>query len=185
MLDLPFWVALLNELSPDSPSIAESISSVRASVVHLEKLSFKAKAKLDDLVEDAKAETSEYFECEDSINNLVMRLQAERRRLLSTCVAHTTEELVNITSEIHDERPGLNASKVRRVALFCKRVLKEMNGLAFELPEVDITVFTRLKSACVCVLRLIIAKVLANTREVTRKNSSETAIVKVPKTIIN
>jgi hypothetical protein len=184
MLDLPFWVTLLNELSPANPSIAESISSVRASVVHLEKLSFKAKAKFGHLVEDAKAETSEYFECEDSINALVMRLQAERRKLLSTCVALTTEELVNITSEIHDER--LDASKVRRVALFCKKVLKEMNGLTFELAEVDITVFSRLKSVCLCVLRLIIAKVLANTRGVTRKDSSnEAAVVKVPKTIIN
>jgi hypothetical protein len=164
MLDLYCWITLLLELCPNEVSISDSVSSVKESVKQLEKLIVKTKQRIDCLASDLKADSTDIFDCEDSLTNLMIRLRLERRRLLSVCIDKTTEKLSALVEEIRLEKTQMGADEIRHVALFCKKVLKAIHTqLPAEMPEVDLTVVSRLKAGCVEVLRLIVIKVLESS----------------------
>jgi hypothetical protein len=174
MLDLYCWITLLFELCPTEVSISDSVSSVKESVKQLEKLIAKTKQRIDSLASDLKADCTEIFDCEDTLENLMIRLRLERRRLLSVCIDKTAKKLSILAEEIRTDKTQMGADEVRRIALFCKKVLKAIHTqLSAEMPEVDLTVVSRLKAGCVEVLRLIVLKVLESSATLPKHKREE------------
>lgn len=103
MLDLYCWVTLLCELCLGDSTLANSVSTAKDSIKQLEKSIEKAKNQILKLAADAKADCTEIFNCEDLLQNLMMRLQLERRRVLSACVDLTTEKILTMTEEVRSE----------------------------------------------------------------------------------
>jgi hypothetical protein len=166
MLDLYCWVALLSDICLNGTAISESVSSVKESLNQLEVLIEKAKKKLGRLAADLTTDYTEIFNCEDILGSLMLRLQLERRRLLSVCVELATQKLLAHADEVRSETTKMGVEEVRHVALFCKKVLRAMQTeLPTQLPEVDLVAFSHLKTASVQLLRLIVVKVLANSTE--------------------
>lgn len=174
MLDLYCWVSLLCELCLNESTLLESVSSFKESVNHIEKQIAKAKQQLGKLAADAKTECNAIFNCEDILQNLMVRLHLERRRMLSACVELTTEKLNLVLKEVRSETTKLSCGEVRHVALFCKKVLKAMHTqLPTELPEVDLAAFSSMKVACVQFLRLVVATVIENSTDRRKHMQSE------------
>mmetsp|Transcript_32355 Transcript_32355/g.56022 ORF Transcript_32355/g.56022 Transcript_32355/m.56022 type:complete len:193 (+) Transcript_32355:11-589(+) len=188
MIDLYCWVSLLCEICLEESTLSDSVSTVKKSVKQLEKSIDKTKDQLGRLAADLKADCAEIFNCEDSLENLMMRLQLERRRLLSAFVELTTSKLRTITEEVRSETTKMSIDEVRHVALFCKKVLKAIHTqLPAQLPEVDLVAFGHLKAVCIDYLRLIVAAVLkhSNSREKHMRSEEYCSGAKLMKTSDN
>lgn len=166
MLDLYCWISLLCELCLDESTLSQSVAAVKDSVKHLEIQISSAKQRLGRLASNLKADCTEIFSCEDCLESLMVKLKLERRRMLSACADLTTTKLAEITEEVGSDPMKISAQEVRRVALFCKKLLKAIQTeLPTQLLEVDIAAFTRLKAACVQLLRGVVEIVQKNTTE--------------------